>query len=129
MPRRKTILNQVGTELYSIEIYPPGFYDEFNPEATFEKWAAVKVSKPGSVLEDMENLTVPAGLYAIFIHKGPASAGPGTYRYIFGTWLPASDYILDERPHFAVMGERYKNDDPDPDSEEELWIPVKAKQQ
>jgi AraC family transcriptional regulator len=64
-------------------------------------------------------------MYAVFIHKGPASKGPETYNYIFGTWLPGSDYILDSRPHFALMGEKYKNDDPA--SEEEIWIPVKLK--
>ncbi len=54
---------------------------------------------------------------------GPASKGPETYRNIFETWLPASGYVLDNRPHFAVMGEKYRNEDPD--SEEEIWIPIK----
>jgi hypothetical protein len=31
---------------------------------------------------------------------------------------------LNKRPHFAKMGEKYKNEDPD--SEEELWIPIKS---
>jgi AraC family transcriptional regulator len=30
---------------------------------------------------------------------------------------------LDQRPHVEVMGEKYKNNDPD--SEEEIWIPIK----
>jgi AraC family transcriptional regulator len=37
--------------------------------------------------------------------------------------LPASGYELDDRPHFEILGERYKNNDPD--SEEELWFPVR----
>lgn len=41
------------------------------------------------------------------------------------TWLPASDYNLDNRPHFEVLGEKYKNNDPT--SEEEIWIPIKLK--
>ena len=36
---------------------------------------------------------------------------------------PKSKYELDKRPHFALMGEEYKNEDPD--SEEELWFPIK----
>jgi len=32
---------------------------------------------------------------------------------------------LDNRPHFEVLGEKYKNGDPE--SEEEIWIPVKEK--
>ncbi len=73
----------------------------------------------------METFLFPGGLYAIFIYKGPASEGPETYRYIFEIWLPESGYNLDNRPHFAVMGEKYRNNDPR--SEEELWIPVAPK--
>jgi len=73
----------------------------------------------------MKTITSPEGLYAVFVHKGAASEGPKTYQYIFTTWLPASDYQLDNRPHFAIMGEKYKGEDPG--SEEELWIPIKPK--
>jgi len=74
----------------------------------------------------METITVPDGLYAVFLYKGPASAASNIYQYIFGTWLPNADFLLDDRPHFALMGEKYKNEDPS--SEEELWIPIKPKQ-
>jgi AraC family transcriptional regulator len=125
IPLRKEIRNSIGSELYSIEIYEPLFFNNFNPEREFEKWAAMEVSDFGSVPADMETLSSPYGLYAVFLHKGAAGKGPETYRYIFGTWFPESDYLLDDRPHFAIMGEKYKNDDPD--SEEELWIPIKKR--
>jgi len=32
---------------------------------------------------------------------------------------------LDDRPHFEVLGDKYKN--ADPDSEEEIWIPIRTK--
>ena len=73
----------------------------------------------------METYILPGGLYAVFLHKGAATTGPKTFQYIFGTWLPESDYSLDIRPHFEILGEKYKNDDPD--SEEEIWIPIKPK--
>ncbi len=123
MPKRKDIRNVVGTKFYSIEMYDSSFFDNFNPDATFKKWAAVEVNEFQSVPKGMEKLTTPEGLYAVFLHQGPASDGPKTYQYIFNVWLPDSGYILDNRPHFAIMGERYKNNSPD--SEEELWIPVK----
>jgi len=126
MPRRKEIQNSVGTELYSIEVYPPLFYDNFNPDSEFEKWAAVEVSDFQTIPGEMETLTSPQGLYAVFVHKGPASEGPKTYQYIFTKWLPISDFQLDNRPHFAIMGEKYKSEDPG--SEEELWIPIKPKE-
>jgi AraC family transcriptional regulator len=122
MPRRNEITNKIGTELYSFEVYPPGFFEPYNPEAKFEKWAAVEVMDFDTVPFEMEMLVVPAGQYAVFIHKGPASEAARTYDYIFRTWLPASDFLLDNRPHFAIMGAKYKRDDPG--SEEEVWIPV-----
>jgi len=41
----------------------------------------------------------------------------------FGTWLPNSEYALDNRPHCDILGKKYKNDDPS--SEEEIWVPIK----
>jgi AraC family transcriptional regulator len=60
------------------------------------------------------------------MHKGLWSEFPKTSQYIFGTWLPASPYEADTREHFEVMGEKYFGPD-NPDSEEEIWVPVKAK--
>lgn len=125
MPRRKEITNIVNNDLYSIEVYFPLFFTDFNPQAEFEKWAAVAVNDFNNVPNDFDTLTIPEGQYAVFIHKGPASEGQKTYGYILQEWLPKSEYILDERPHFALMGEKYKNDDPN--SEEEIWIPIRAR--
>lgn len=88
----------------------------------FDKWAAVEAGPEAAIPEGMESLST-SGLYAVFIHRGPASQGPSSYQYIFGEWMPASAYEVDQRLHMAVMGEKYKNEDPA--SEEELWIPVR----
>jgi AraC family transcriptional regulator len=125
MPLLGKIENRIGSELYSVEVYSSSFFEDFSPENQFEKWAAIELSGYNKIPEGMESLTIPSGLYAVFLHKGPAGEGPKTYSYIFRQWLPASEYSLDGRPHFAVMGEKYKRDDPA--SEEELWIPVKKK--
>ena len=125
MPRRREIDSAIGAELYSVEIYEPGFHERFDPQREFEKWAAVEVADFGSVPEGVERLTIPAGLYAVFLHRGPAREGEKTYRYIFENWLPASGLALDDRPHMAVMGEKYKGEEAD--SEEEIWIPVKPR--
>jgi AraC family transcriptional regulator len=125
MPQRKTISNVIGDELYSLEIYEEGFFDSFNPDKEFEKWAAVEVSDYETIPEEMETLTVPQGLYAVFLHKGAASEAERTYHFIFREWLPHSNYKLDHRPHFAVMGEKYKKDSAE--SEEEIWIPLQPR--
>lgn len=123
MPGRKEILNNIGAELFSIEVYDLQYFTDFNPAKEFEKWAAVEVTDPNTIPGEMESIILPGGRYAVFIHKGAASEGPKTYRYIFETWLPGSGFQLDHRPHFAIMGEKYKKDDPG--SEEEIWIPIK----
>jgi AraC family transcriptional regulator len=121
MGRRKDILNAVGTDLYSLQIYPPNF-EPSNMQQTFQKYALCQVQDFSQIPEGMLGFTLPAGLYAVFLHIGPASEGYKTFSYIFGTWLPQAGYTLDERPHFEVLGEKYKNNDPG--SEEEIWIPI-----
>jgi len=127
MPRRKEITNATSSELYSVEIYrDPGFFQHFNPAREFEKWAAVQVRGFDTLPEGMESLTLPSGEYAVFHYRGKPSEAKGTYQYIYGQWIPNSPYALDDRPHFALMGEKYKGEHPE--SEEELWIPVIKKQ-
>ncbi|MBF4506022.1 GyrI-like domain-containing protein [Flavobacterium sp. JLP] len=123
MPRRKEIKNTVDTILYSLEVFKEGHFDNFNPEKTFQKWAAVEVTDYKDIPSEMETLVIPTGLYAVFMHYGPATDAHKTYHSIFTEWLPNSEYTVDDRPHFAVMDERYKKDDPA--SEEEIWIPIK----
>lgn len=125
IPKVKELKNRIGTDLFSLEIYPIGYFDSFNPQVLFEKWAAVEISEPPSTITGLDLLTIPAGDYAVFIHKGPVAEGPKTYQYIFEIWLPSSTYQIDDRPHFAVMGEKYKPNANE--SEEEIWIPIKPK--
>jgi len=103
----------------------PWVFKNFNPDAEFEKWAAVEVKDFETIPEGMETITLPGGTYAVFLYKGAAHASSGTFRYIFETWLPNSDFSLDNRPHFEILAEKYKNESPD--SEKELWIPIKPK--
>lgn len=125
MPRRKEIRNNIDSKLFSVEVYDPLFFNNFEPEKVFEKWAAIEVTDFDTVPNEMEPLIFPCGDYAVFLHKGYSSEGEKTYNYIFMNWLPHSTYMLDNRPHFAVMGEKYKRDDSS--SEEEIWIPVNSK--
>lgn len=125
MPQRKAIKNIASPDLYSVEVYPPSFFNKFDPNILFDKWAAMEVTDINTIPEGMESLTLPSGLYAVFLYKGPASAATETYQYIYRKWLPNSDFMLDLRPHFALMTEKYKHEQPD--SEEEIWIPVKPK--
>ncbi|TGM53121.1 GyrI-like domain-containing protein [Leptospira adleri] len=125
MPRKNEIKNSIGTDLYSIQIYDSSYFANFDPNKEFVKWAAIEVQDTDWIPSEMETITIPKGLYSVFLHKGGANEGYKTFQYIFETWLPNSDYVLDERPHFEKLGDKYKNGDPD--SEEEFWIPIRYK--
>lgn len=126
MPLVKTLPNSVSSELFSIQIYDANInFANFSPQTTFTKWAAVEVSNFNTIPSKLSVHTLSGGLYAIFTHKGSPQDFPKTSQYIFGEWLPKSDYELDQREHFEVLGSKYKNDSPD--SEEEVWIPIRLK--
>lgn len=125
MPRRKEILNNIGTELYSMQVYGPLHFENFNPNAEFEKWAAIEVTDFAAVPNEMESFVLTGGQYAVFTHKG-SNTDATIFQYIFSTWLSNSGYVLDNRPHFEILGKKYKNEDPN--SEEEIWIPVKSRE-
>jgi AraC family transcriptional regulator len=127
MPRRREITNNLTTELFSIQVYPPTFdFTFFNPNTEFEKWAAIEVADFYTVPNEMETYSLSGGLYAVFFYKG-LNTDTKLFQYIFGTWLPCSNYLIDNRPHFEIIGEKYKNNDST--SEEEIWIPIKPKAQ
>jgi AraC family transcriptional regulator len=127
MPRRKEIRNILSSELFSLQVYDnSSYFTNFNPDNLFEKWAAIEVADFEEIPSEMESLILSDGLYAVFTYKGAASKAAEIFRYIFGTWLPDSDYSLDNRAHFEILGEKYKNDDPE--SEEEIWIPIRLKE-
>ncbi|WP_268847235.1 GyrI-like domain-containing protein [Flavobacterium aestivum] len=122
MPRRNEIQNPVSSDLYAVQVYEPNYFEAFNPNAIFEKWATLEVADFDSIPTAMESLTLSGGLYAVFEHKGHSTA---IFDYIFREWIPNSKYDLDQRPHFEILGAKYKKDDPN--SEEEIWIPIKEK--
>jgi AraC family transcriptional regulator len=124
MPRQREIISRLSNDLISMQIYNANYFSEFNPANEFEKWATIEVPDYDNVPGDMETFTLMGGLYAVFDYKG-SSTDSSIFQYIFGTWLPKSEYLLDNRPHFEVLGDKYKN--ADPDSEEEIWIPVRQR--
>lgn len=122
MPQRNNIQNRVSSELISLQVYPSAYFADFSPTNEFQKWALTEVSDFQELPEGMESFILPGGLYAVFHYTG-LSSDPGIFQYIFGIWLPDSGYFLDDRPHFEVLDERYRNNDPN--SEEEIWIPIR----
>lgn len=126
IPQLNAISNLVSNNRYSLQVYSSSYFNRFHPANMFEKWALAEVSDFENVPAGLEKFILPAGLYAVFVHKGDSREFYKTAQYIYGTWLPSSDFVLDDRPHFEVLGEKAKNNSPS--SEEEVWIPVKRKQ-
>ncbi len=123
-PRISEIFNRVGNDKFSLQIYDPNYFTNFSPVNEFVKWAAVEVSSLDVESDDMETLVLSGGTYAVFDYKG-SSNDSSIFEYIYTNWLPNSDYMLCDRPHFEVLGEKYINNDPN--SEEEIWIPIQPK--
>ncbi|MFT6370376.1 MAG: AraC family transcriptional regulator [Maribacter sp.] len=122
MPRKVEIENRAGADFISLQVYPPKYHITFNPESEFKEYPLVEVFGYATIPEGMEKFALKAGPYVVFDYKG-ASGDPSIFQYIYAMWLPKSGYVLDDRPHFEVLGPNYKNDNPN--SEEEIWIPIK----
>ena len=124
MPERNLIQNKVGTDFLSVQLYDPALsFNDFSPQTEFTKCAMVEVSEFKNIPRGMETLTLVGGLYAVFLHKGRVQDFPKTMEYVFGQWLPNSNYEVDLRAHFEVLGAQYKPNSGD--SEEEVFIPIR----
>lgn len=121
-PRKKEILYTTSNDLFSLAMYPANYFDVFDPTKLFTRAACMEVSMLEEVPRGFEIFNIPESLYAVFHYEGSNTSNE-IFEYIYGTWIPASGYRLDDRPHFEVLGEKYKNGSVD--SEEEIWIPIK----
>ncbi|NDI33200.1 GyrI-like domain-containing protein [Chengkuizengella sediminis] len=75
------------------------------------------------MIEEMKSYVLKGGKYAVIIHNGPASTFLRTLQYILETWLPSSEYELDNREHFERLSQDYSPTDPN--ATEEVWVPIK----
>ena len=124
MPKINTIKHKVCNDKISLQMYPKDYFRNFNPNTNFEKWALVEVSDLSNFPKGMAPFILKKGLYAVFKYKS-SSADTSIFQYIYSEWLPKSIYQIDDRPHFEVLGDNYKNNNPE--SEEDIWIPIKKK--
>lgn len=122
MPRRTEVQARSNSSFISMQVFGSRKSPLAAPDEPFEKWAAVEVSEHRDIPEGMEAYTMRGGTYAVFLHEGSAATFPRTMQHIFGTWLPASGYALDDREYFEVLPANYRPDDPN--AREEVWIPI-----
>lgn len=125
MPRLSEIKGRIGDSLYSLQVYNESFFKDLTVVKPFTKYALAETDGSDKLPPGMEVFSLPAGLYAVFHYVGSPAEAPNAFIYIFSTWLPQSEYTLEYRPHFEVIGTKYNN--ASPLSEEEIWIPVKLR--
>ena len=126
MPRMQEV-KHVNSEnvAYGICKHDPNIAPgNFTDETIFTSIASMGVDKIEDVPEGMISLELKGGKYAVFTHKGNLHNLKTTYEYIYGTWLPKSDFELDKRDDFERYDNRFMGPEND-NSEMEIWIPVK----
>ena len=98
-------------------------YDGDPESGTFTYMAGV-ATRAIDVAAPFKTCQIPAARYAVFTHEGSLAHIQETVGYIFGEWLPASDYELAGTPDFELYDERF---DPIKDEGElEYWVPIKT---
>lgn len=117
--RMDEIPHRRGAETYGVCIdADPASADE--PGFTY--MAGVEAERIDTIPQGMTALTVPAGRYAVFTHRGHISRLKDTVKQIWGRWLPASSQHHLPRPDFEQYDARW-----DPQTglgEIDVWVPV-----
>ncbi|EPR70267.1 putative transcription regulator, MerR family [Winogradskyella psychrotolerans RS-3] len=119
MPRKHELETLASEELIAIQVF--SLQKNGEPKEEFEIWACAEVTDFKTMPQNLKSFTIPSGKYAVFLHKGTNARL--TYENIMSKWLENSGYLIDDRPHFQVMGETYENGSPD--SEEDFYVPIR----
>lgn len=96
-----TLPGQRGTAMY-------GVMCGADPQAqTFEYMTGVEVDSFDPLPREYGRMRVPAQRYAVFIHRGPASALHATWDAVWNGWIPRSGHRPAHTPEFEVYDERF----------------------
>lgn len=120
-PYRESIPNRVGKDFFGI--YES--YEESEDETRFVYICSAQVSNFEEVPEGMITRELEAQTYARFTHTGPIANLENTLRYIWGSWLPKSNYEYADKPDFELLPAGFN--DADPENVIYLNIPVTSR--
>lgn len=117
--RTKEIKNKIG-DGYGICMAG----DEKDGDFYIEYIAGFDVSSYEDIPDKMHRYDLSGGKYLVFEHKGHVSKTPDTFEYIYGTYLPKSDYEKDDsRPDIEYYSEEFNPQSKD--SKFYIYIPIK----
>lgn len=121
--RAKEVAHRTGDEMYGI-IYSRPESERSHPHE-LQYIAAVAVNSIDKIPAGMTSRTIPAGTFAVFLHRGPITRIADTCRWIYRVWLPQSQWEHSQIADVEVYGERFNCESET--SEMEYWISVRAK--
>ena len=119
--RRKEISNRVKGKSFGFAISEEGNM----LEDTLTYFASVEVSCLDQIPAGMKALTLKPRLYAMFENVGHPHKSHLTIDYIYGVWLPNSDFVRDEGHDYEVFGQDYVLSNPE--SASTYCLPIKSK--
>lgn len=103
------------------------YYDDpsVTPPEALRSAAGIALPAGTPLGEGLERAEIPAGRYAVLLHKGPYPELEVSYRWLFEQWLPNSGETLIDAP----CVEEYLNTPHDVAPKElltEIWVPLQA---
>lgn len=120
IPRMGEITNRTNSDVSYGVCFP---VENMKEDSEFSYVAGLEVDNFDQIPEGMVARTVPAGKYAVFIHKGSLDNLRSTYEYIYGSWLPKSGQEVAFQPDFEFYSERFIPDSED--CELDIYVPLK----
>ena len=119
LPKSQAIQARVGWADLGV-CFDPG-PEKSHPDECFYL-AGAEVTSTADIPDGMMAMTIPAGKYAVFTHKGALDKLGFTMKYIYGSWLPKSGEKLRDAPDLEIYDQRFKPDSED--SELDICIPI-----
>jgi len=119
VPRSQEIKSRISSADLGV-CFDPG-KEKSHPDECFYL-AGTEVKSADEIPEGMMAMTIPAGQYAVFTHKGSIEKLNFTMKYIYGSWLPKSGQKLRDAPDLEIYDQRFRPDSED--SELDIYIPI-----
>ena len=91
-------------------------------EAQFSYMCCSGVTEFGDIPEGLQTRVLPEQHYAVFKHRGPFANVQETFKYIWGTWLPNSDFDYSPTPDLEVFPANYNSTAED--AVVDLYVPI-----
>lgn len=118
-------------QYYQLGYWPDNYEDngisfhiacELNASTTVHAGTALQTSS-GQSGANLPIRTLPPARYLRFKHQGPSAEVSSTYKYIYGAFLPRTEYRLNLSYEFEYYGQDYLGPH-HPDSISEIYIPL-----